>query len=71
LRFYGYKFTLRDLEIINGYSGPALIDWNGNLAEGMEAVIDHVAFHGSNGIGMQMGGPHDSRLVNVTSFNTG
>src|SRR6266700_2229739 len=63
LRFYGYKFTLRDLEIINGYSGPALIDWNGNLAEGMEAVIDHVTFRDSNGIGLQIGGPHDSRLI--------
>src|SRR6266700_2347365 len=71
LRFYGYKFLLRDLEIINGYSGPALIDWNGNLAESMEAVIDHVAFRDSNGIGLQMGGPHDSRFVNVTSFNNG
>ncbi len=71
LRFYGYKFTLRDLEIINGYSGPALIDWNGNLAEGMEAVIDHVTFRDSNGIGLQIGGPHDSRLVNVLSFNNG
>src|SRR6266700_1747491 len=71
LRFYGYKFLLRDLEIINGYSGPALIDWNGNLAEGMEAVIDHVAFHGSNGIGMQIGGPHDSRPSGVLSFNNG
>ncbi len=71
LRFYGYKFTLRDLEIINGYSGPALIDWNGNLSEGMEAVIDHVTFRDSNGIGLQMGGPHDSRLINATSFNNG
>ncbi len=71
LRFYGYKFTLRDLEIINGYSGAALIDWNGNLSESMEAVIDHVAFRDSNGIGLQMGGPHDSRFVNVTSFNNG
>src|SRR6266704_1845085 len=69
LRFYGYKFLLRDLEIINGYSGPALIDWNGNLSESMEAVIDHVAFRDSNGIGLQIGGPHDSRLINVTSFN--
>ena len=71
LRFYGYKFLLRDLEIINGYSGPALIDWNGNLSEGMEAVIDHVTFRDSNGIGLQMGGPHDSRLINVLSFNHG
>ncbi len=71
LRFYGYKFTLRDLEIINGYSGAALIDWNGNLSEGMEAVIDHVTFRDSNGIGLQMGGPHDSRLINATSFNNG
>ncbi len=71
LRFYGYKFLLRDLEIINGYSGPALIDWNGNLAEGMEAVIDHVTFRDSNGIGLQIGGPHDSRLIDVLSFNNG
>ncbi len=71
LRFYGYKFLLRDLEIINGYSGPALIDWNGNLAEGMEAVIDHVTFRDSNGIGLQIGGPHDSRLSDVLSFNNG
>src|SRR6266566_1284325 len=62
LRFYGYKFTLRDLEIINGYSGPALIDWNGNLSEGMEAVIDHVTFRDSNGIGLQMGGSHNFHI---------
>lgn len=74
LRFYGYNFILRDLQILNGYTGGALIDWNGNSFIGepsdeMESLIDNVKFHGNSGIGLQMGGPHDSRMTNVVSFN--
>jgi Pectate lyase superfamily protein len=74
LRFYGYNFILRDVEILNGYTGGALIDWNNTLeiaspSDQMESLIDTTKIHDCNGIGLQMGGPHDSRLHNVISFN--
>jgi hypothetical protein len=76
LRFYGYNFILRDVQILNGYTGGALIDWNGasfigEPSDEMESYIDTCKFHGCNGIGLQMGGPHDSRWHNVLSFNHG
>lgn len=76
LRFYGYNFVLRDLQILNGYTGGALIDWNGasfigEPSDEMESLIDTCKIHGCNGIGLQMGGPHDSRWHNVLSFNNG
>src|SRR6266704_3907637 len=71
LRFYGYTFVLRDLEIKNGYSGGVQIDWSGTtplLGDSMEASIEDIKVHDSNGIGFQMGGPHDSFLANIMSF---
>lgn len=70
LRFYGYRFTLRDLEIINGYSDGILCDWNGTASD-MEARIDNVRIHNCNGAGLRMGGPHDSRIDNVLSHSNG
>ena len=74
LRFYGYNFILRDLQILNGYTGGCLIDWNGSSFIGepsdeMESLIDNCKFHGNNGIGLQIGGPHDLRIQNLVSFN--
>jgi hypothetical protein len=76
LRFYGYFFSLRNLVVKNGFSGDALIDWNGGAgitqpSDEMESIIDTVKFHDGNGIGLQMGGPHDTRINNVLSFNQG
>jgi hypothetical protein len=73
LRFYGYNFVLRDLQILNGYSGGALIDWYGASmltppSDQMESLIDSCKIHDCNGIGLQMGGPHDSKLRDVLSF---
>lgn len=74
LRFYGYNFILRDLQILNGYTGGCLIDWNGSSFIGepsdeMESLIDNCKFHGNTGIGLQIGGPHDLRIQNLVSFN--
>ncbi len=76
LRFYGYDFLIRDVEVLNGYTGGALIDWNGGIgitapSDQMESLIDTCKFHDNNGIGLQMGGPHDSRMTNVLSFSNG
>ncbi len=71
LRFYGYGFLLRDVEILNGYSGGILMDWNGNLGASMEADCENVRVHDCNGIGWQMGGPHDSRFINVLVYTCG
>lgn len=71
LRCYGYQFILRDLEIKNGFSGGALLDWNGSLPSGMEAFIDNLRVHDNNAIGWQMGGPHDSQLEHIFVYNNG
>ena len=73
LRFYGYNFTIRDIEVLNGYTGGVLTDWNGSSeiaspSDDMESLIENSKIHDCNGIGLQMGGPHDSRLMNVISF---
>ncbi len=76
LRFYGYNFILRDVQIMNGFTGGALIDWNGGSllaspSDEMESLIDTVKIHDNNGIGLQMGGPHDSHLNDVLSWGNG
>jgi hypothetical protein len=75
LRFYGYNFILRDLNITAGYTGGTLIDWNGgditSPSVEMESLIETCKFHDNNGIGLQFGGPHDSRMHNVMSFVNG
>lgn len=73
LRFYGYKFTLSDVIIRQGYSGGMLSDWNGGqgitpTSDNMEGVLNNVTIHHTNGIGLQMGGPHDSQLINILSW---
>lgn len=74
LRFYGYGFTLDNVEIANGFSGGALIDWNGtgiHNHNGVEARFRNVTFHDASGIGLQIGGPHDSQFINVETFSNG
>ncbi len=76
LRIYGYGFTMRDLIIRNGFTGGALIDWNGGgfitqPSDEMESTIDSIKVHANNGIGFQCGGPHDSRMLNSTIFDNG
>jgi hypothetical protein len=75
LRFYGYNFLLQNVEVTNTYSDGALIDWNGGSFIGsgpeMESLIDTCKFHDCGGIGLRMGGPHDSRWNNTISFGNG
>ncbi len=76
LRFYGYDFELSRLEILNGYSGGLLCDWNYGSgiappSDQMEAIFDTIKIHDNNNIGLQMGGPHDSRLINILIFSNG
>lgn len=73
LRFYGYNFIIRDVEVTNVHDDGALIDWNGGSFIGsgdeMESLIDTCKFHDCGGVGLRMGGPHDSKLRDVLSFN--
>jgi hypothetical protein len=78
LRFYGYGFILLNLRIRNGLTGGVLIDWNGgtngpnyNTLDNIEAQIVNVKIHDNGGVGLQMGGPHDSHLTNVLIYDTG
>jgi hypothetical protein len=72
LRVYGYGYILRDLRVRNGYSGGIQSDWNGGSTspgqDAMEAQWSNVKVHDNAGVGIQLGGPHDSQLVNVISY---
>lgn len=72
LRFYGYNFLIENVEVYGGFSGGAQIDWNGGSFIGsgpeMESTITNCKFHDNLGIGLQMGGPHDSHWDNSLSF---
>lgn len=72
LRFYGYSYIMRDLEIKNGFSGNIQSDWNGGnnfgSADSMVSQWVNVKAHNSGGIGVEFGGPHDSQFVNCEFF---
>jgi hypothetical protein len=74
-RVYGYGYILENIRMRNGYSGGLLSDWNGGSGspgqDNMEAQFVNVKIHDCNGIGLQIGGPHDSQFVNFHSFNNG
>lgn len=85
LRFYGYGYTLQDLEVRNGWSGGILCDYYGPFPstgntpanEGSNNhrfestwinVRSHTNLGATTAIGIEMGGPHDSRFTNVLSY---
>lgn len=76
LRFYGYGFLLQNLEIKNGFSGCVLCDWNGGVNAttyttiNLNCRINDCEIHDCNGIGLQMGGPHDSIIHNTVCYDT-
>ncbi len=73
LRFYGYTWRLQDIEILHGYSGNGLCDWNGpgTPSDGMEAFISQLKCHDCGGMNWEMGGPHDSQFVQSFFFTSG
>jgi hypothetical protein len=77
MRFYGYAFYLNNLNIINGYSGGVLCDWNGGVnspdytIDNLEAFIANIKVHDNNGICWQMGGPHDSMFKSCLFYDSG
>lgn len=75
LRFYGYGYIVQNVRVKNGYSGGVLSDWNGGAAtpgnDAMEAQWDNVKIHDCNGMGLQIGGPHDSQFMNLKVYNCG
>ncbi len=77
MRYYGYGYYLNNLNIINGYSGGVLCDWNGGVNSpdyatyNLEAFISNVKVHDNNGICWQMGGPHDSMFKSCFFYDSG
>jgi hypothetical protein len=75
LRFYGYGYIFQNLRVKNGYSGGVLSDWNGGSnspgQDAMDAQWSNVKVHDCNGIGIQIGGPHDSQFSQVQSYSNG
>lgn len=68
LRAYGYAFTVHSVDFARGRSGNVLVDWNGgDLSTGpqVEALWSDIRCYDAGGIGMQIGGPHDSAVVNA------
>lgn len=75
LRFYGYGYILQNLRVKNGRSGGILSDWNGGSGspgqDSMESQWINVKVHDCGGINIQVGGPHDTQMVNVISYLSG
>jgi hypothetical protein len=75
LRVYGYGYMIRNTRFRNGYTGGILADWNGgNTSPGqdqVEAEWTDVKIHDNNGIGLELGGPHDSQFENISIFANG
>lgn len=77
LHFYGYGFKFSRLQIINGFSGNWLSDWNGGANSptyqtGVQCDFEciDVQSHSCNGFAMELGGPHDSKLTNCQFYDT-
>lgn len=72
LRFYGYGYIFENLRVKNGRSGGILSDWNGGSNspgnDAMDAQWINVKVHDCGGIGVEIGGPHDTQVVNCLSF---
>jgi hypothetical protein len=75
LRFYGYGYILQNLRVRNGRSGGILSDWNGGSGspgqDAMDAQWINVKVHDNGGIGIQLGGPHDTEMTQVLSWANG
>lgn len=75
VRVYGYGYIVQNVRMKNGYSGGVLVDWNGASGttgdDSMEAQWSKVKIHDCNGIGLEIGGPHDSNFSQMIVYNTG
>lgn len=75
LRIYGYAMTLSDINVRNGYSGNILKDFHGDgnypASYSELAAFDfwqNVMCYRSGGIGIEFGGPNDSKWNNLFGF---
>ena len=75
LRIYGLNYQLNNILIRNGYTGGAVLDWNGGNTpsgqDGLEGRLHGVRFRGNNGIGFVFAGPHDTQMSDVLVENSG
>lgn len=74
LRAYAYSYLLQNLYITNGYTGGALLDWNGgdiNTGPEVESVLSNVKIYDNNGAGLQFGGPHDTMFSKMHIMRNG
>ena len=73
LRLYGYGYILSNVRIHDGFSGGVLGDWNGATYadDAMEAQWSNVKVHDCGGVGVQLGGPHDTQMSNVIIYHCG
>lgn len=76
IRVYGYGEVLEHVEIVNGFSGGILKDWNGgaNPTPPNNAFMPQwldVMVHDSNGILVEFGGPTDAQWYAVNGFAGG
>lgn len=72
VRVYGYGWSLDHVVVRNGASGGIQMDWNGGSASGhdsMECYLTSFKIHDNTGIGLQVGGPHDSVFIGGVLWN--
>lgn len=76
IRAYGYGHLLEHVEILQGYSGGVLMDWNAsaNPTPPHNALMPRwydVMVHDCNGMLIEYGGPTDSQWIAVNGFASG
>jgi len=76
IRAYGYGHILEHVEVVNGYTGNILLDWNGsaNPTPPNDAFMPFwydVMSHDCNGLAYQIGGPTDMQWTSVNGFASG
>jgi hypothetical protein len=73
LRLYGYGYRINSLIVRNCAGGGILTDWNSGAgasdAEQMMGNIEDVKIHDCGGVGLTIGGPHDSNIINADVWN--
>ncbi len=67
LAIYGFKFTLRDLDVMNTKGDGLYSEW-GTGGTDMEATFDNVRVHDGDAHGWNILGPHDSYFSNCLAF---
>jgi hypothetical protein len=74
LRFYGKSYLFQNLNVKNGVSGGILCDYNGteqSIGPEEASRFLNVQVFDCGGVGIKIGGPTDTHLIDVSVYRTG